>query len=142
MDTTLWKTLKIMGDQIIEKTYEGQTENTINRYKKHFVKVVHENRKSMLASYNTAIGIITIYTLSEHINTELMITYLHELSHHIETVLSGSTTHGETFYQIHISLIISAIELKFLTYEEILSLNSSAQNNQKLKRIIRKRCKC
>lgn len=109
-----------------EKTYEKK-----QKYKEFKLILVEKEYSSRLGCYNMKTKVIQLSGMNAYCRHDIIITFLHELSHHIEMMDLGNTGHQKTFYDIHIKLLKSAVNLGLLKIEDITDNKTSNAGNKK-----------
>lgn len=122
-----YKIYNLLRD-IIRNTY-NEVDYPNNKFERFFLDVRAKEMKTIHGRYYTKTKKIEIFNLSrptEHIVT----TAIHEVAHHIDYCLRNETDHTKEFYAVMYNLLISAIGMKIITKEDILSESDSADKDR------------
>ena len=128
---------KQMADLLIDLSFQDKDLETKTKYKNFHIKLEDASYKTRLGRYHMVTHVIELSGMKKQCRKDILITYLHELSHHIETIDSGTTGHGKPFYDIHIKLLKTAIDLEIIQLEDITeNKTSKAGNKNKLAKLM------
>jgi len=131
MERKLW----LLCCDIIEHAFKDKDEDTIKKYKQVFFEVSSKELASKHGDYNPRERKIRIFNLSRDDKSSLC-TSLHELAHHIDHMNRDKSDHSKEFYVVFKELIKAALEMKLVTEEQILSLETDASDSNKVKKIV------
>lgn len=126
------KIKKILND-LVDNTYAGS--NKIEEYKKFFVEMKPETRKSFHGQYNRKTHHIEVFNLHRD-DATIIATTIHELTHHIDNCNRGTSDHQKEFYAEYKKLLYTALNMKLFSKEEFLSATRDASDSKKVAKMI------
>lgn len=107
---TVFELRNILLD-IMKSTYGDNMKN-------FYLNFIAEEKKSKHGDYTLSTKIISIYNLSRD-SQYTVTTSIHELAHHCEYMLSGTTGHQKSFYEVYKVLLTCAIKKGYISYDII-----------------------
>lgn len=116
---------------LIDICFKDETQSNKTKFKKFKLELVGKEYASRLGCYNTKTKVIQLSGLDVYCRCDVIITFLHEVSHHIEFIKYSQTGHQKTFYDIHIKLLKTAVDLGLLKTEDITDNKTSKAGNRK-----------
>lgn len=122
-----YKLYNLLRD-IIKNTYK-KIDSPNNKFENFFLDIRPKEMKTIHGRYYIETKKIEIFNLSrpsEHIVT----TAIHEVAHHIDYCLRSETDHTKEFYIVMYELLISALGMKIVSKEDILSESDSYDKNR------------
>lgn len=128
--------LKNNLDQIIDIAYNGEDTETLWAYKKYFIALEDEVRRSMHAKYKIKEKKIIVYNLHRS-DAAIAATCIHELAHHIDATNRGVTDHGKNFYRIYQKLLYAALDFGLFDKWEFIRANADASDSNKVQEMIK-----
>lgn len=126
------KIKKILND-LVDNTYKDS--DKIEEYKRFYVEMSPDTRKSFHGVYNIKTHRITIYNLYRD-DASVVATTIHELAHHIDNCNRGDTDHQKEFYVEYQKLLYMALNMKLFSKNEFLNATRDASDSKKVARMI------
>ena len=133
----LRKNLKKMAEILIEQSFPDKPNSVKEKYKEFNLTVTATKYRSRLGCYNMLTKTIELSGINDECRHDIIITYIHELSHHIEYINTGNSGHQKSFYDIHTTLLKTAVDMEIIKLEDIVdNQTSSAGNRNKLAKMM------
>lgn len=107
----------------------------LGEYKKFYVEISKENRKSVHGDYHTKTHHIRIFNLYRA-DAAIIATTIHELAHHIDYCNRHTTDHQKAFYKVYEHLLKTALDMRLFSRDEFCLAIADASDSNKVRRMI------
>lgn len=129
----MFKVKQILSD-LIDQTYEGNEK--LDAYKRFYVELINEERKSFHGDYHIKTHRIRIFNLYRD-EAAIVATTIHEVAHHIDVVNRGTTDHSMYFYQEFFKVLYKALDMGLFSKDDFLKANRDASDCNKIANAIK-----
>ena len=129
----MFKVKQILCD-LIDETYAGSEK--LADYKRFYVEMINEERKSFHGDYHFKTHRIRIFNLYRD-EAAIVATTIHECAHHIDCINRGKSDHSKYFYDEFFRLLYKALDMGLFSKEDFLRANRDAADSNKIANAIK-----
>lgn len=126
-------TVKNILNDLVDYAYANHEK--LDAYKKFYVEISKENRKSVHGDYHMKTHHIRIFNLYRD-DAAIIATTIHELAHHVDYCNRRTTDHQKEFYAVYEHLLKSALDMKLFSRDEFVLAVADASDSNKIRKMI------
>ncbi len=104
-------------------------------YKKFYIEVSEQNKKSFHGDYNIKTHHIRIFNTYRD-DASIIVTTIHELTHHIDNCNRGTSDHSKEFYTIFEHLLKTGLNMGLFSKEQFFAATADASDSKKVRKMI------